>query len=253
VTAHLPEMVWLDLDDTLFDHSYSVACGLERIQRHYDAFAVHRLDKLVHLYNAALNEVYPAYLCGDIDFQEMRRRKFVRFCHKAGIAAAEAPDVAVFHRMYDDAYGRTRRAIPGSVEGVQRLRDLGIGIRVLTNGIRHSQEEKLRIIGLESLIPYLLTSEEAGAAKPDSRIFRWALQKTNKAARDVVMIGDNPINDVEGALSAGIRALYYSRGAVQNVLTTPFGPALVFSDWEQIPGMLQQPDAASEAGQIFSR
>ncbi len=248
-----PEMVWLDLDDTLFDHSYSVARGLECIQRQYPAFAGHRVDDLVRLYNIGLNEVYPDFLSGAIDFQEMRRRKLIRFCELASVAPAAAPDTAAFHPIYDAAYNRERRAVPGSLDAVRRLQKLGIEVAVLTNGISRTQQEKLRAIGFEFLVPHLLPSEEAGFSKPDPRIFEWALHRTCKQAHEIVMIGDNPVNDIEGALGSGIRAIYYDPHFKERSFITRYGAALAFADWNELPGILEQIDPASDPREAFAR
>jgi HAD superfamily hydrolase (TIGR01509 family) len=248
-----PEMVWLDLDDTLFDHSHSVACGLERVQQEYPAFSIHRTAELVRLYNLALEEVYPDYLRGKIDFPEMRRRKFDRFCRKVGVRSGDAPDATTFHKIYDDAYARARRVTPGSVEGVRSLMDRGISVAVLTNGTERGQEDKLRVIGFDFLVPHLLTSEKAGAAKPDPRIFEWALERTGKRAQDVVMIGDNPVNDITGALSAGIRAIHYDRSAVDPTFATPFGKIPVLSDWNQLLAILQALPALCPSTEAVTR
>lgn len=246
-------MVWLDLDDTLFDHSYSVARGLECVLAQYPVFASHEIAELVRLYNVALNEVYPDYLSGEIDFQDMRRRKLDRFCRHAGVPNAEAPDHFIFHRIYDEGYGRERRPTPGSTDGVRRLQEQGIPVAVLTNGMRRVQEEKLRTIGFESLVPCLLTSEEAGAAKPDARIFQWALQRTNKTSQAVVMIGDNPVNDIAGALNAGIRAIYYSPATIESTIATQWGPVTVLSDWKQIPEILEVRASHSDSTIVSAR
>jgi len=235
------KMVWLDLDDTLFDHSHSVGKGLERIQQEYPAFLTHPVPEMVRLYNIALNEVYPDFLSGEIDFPEMRRRKFERFCLKTGAPKTQAPDTTTFHRIYDEAYNKERRAVPGSVDGLKRLEEMGIAVAVLTNGVRRSQEEKLTLIGMESLIPWLLPSDEAGAAKPDARIFHWALEKTGMAAEDVVMIGDNPVNDIYGAQNAGIRAIYYSHSSPDRFFRTDLGEVPVMSDWRQLSELLRHP------------
>ncbi len=245
-------MVWLDLDDTLFDHSYSVGKGLERIQQDYPAFLSHPVPELVRLYNVALNDVYPDFLSGAIDFPEMRRQKFERFCQKAGVSKSEAPDAATFHRIYDEAYNAHRRATPGSIEGVQRLKEAGLPVGVLTNGVRRSQEEKLKIIGLESLIPALLLSEEAGAAKPDPRIFEWALNRTGMAAAEVIMIGDNPVNDIYGAQNAGIRAIYYDPSAAARTFSTALGEVPVMTDWSQLPELLGNASDVSQPAEVAS-
>ncbi len=251
MTLHA-KMVWLDLDDTLFDHSYSVGKGLERIQQEYPAFLSHPVPELVRLYNIALNEVYPDFLSGDIDFPEMRRRKFQRFCLKAGVANTDAPDTTTFHRIYDEAYNQHRRATPGSIEGVQCLKEAGFPVAVLTNGVRRGQEEKLRLIGLESLIPQLLLSEEAGAAKPDPRIFQWALEKTGMAAADVIMIGDNPINDIYGAQNAGIRAIHYDPAATTPTFSTELGEVPVMTNWSQLPELLGNFTDISQNAEVAS-
>ena len=245
-------MVWLDLDDTLFDHSYSVGKGLERVQQDYAAFLSHPVPELVRLYNVALNEVYPDFLSGAIDFPEMRRQKFERFCEKVAVSKAEAPDATTFHRIYDEAYNQHRRATPGSIEGVQLLNELGLPVAVLTNGVRRGQEEKLKVIGLESLIPALLLSEEAGAAKPDPRIFEWALNKTGMTAADVIMIGDNPVNDIYGAQNAGIRAIYYDPAATTRTFSTALGEVPVMTDWSQLPELLGKAADVSQPAEVAS-
>jgi len=251
--GRFPKMVWLDLDDTLYDHSYSVARGLECIQQLYPAFASHPTEKLVRLYNVALNDVYPDYLSGRIDFPEMRRQKFDRFCVLATVPTSQCPNAATFHSIYDEGYFRERRATPGSIGALQRLNDQGIEIAVLTNGVRRIQEEKLQVIGLDSLIPCLLPSEESGTAKPDPQIFRWALAQTKTTARDVVMIGDNPINDIAGALHAGIRAICYAPSASESTIVTEFGLAPVISDWSQIPDALQATSFPAEPAETLAK
>jgi len=238
-------MIWFDLDDTLFDHSYSVGLGIERIRTQYPAFAKCNVPDLVRLYNHALNEVYPDYLRGAFDFAEMRRLKLSRFLSLAGIEISGAPETAVFHRIYDEGYHTKRRATLGSSEALDRLQHEGYEIAVLTNGVQSVQEEKLRHLGFDFLIPNLLTSERAGATKPDPAIFRWALDRTQREPVNVIMIGDNPLNDVQGALNAGIRALYYCPGSRESALTTPAGTAQVISAWKQLPDCLGQLESAT--------
>jgi putative hydrolase of the HAD superfamily len=238
-------MIWFDLDDTLFDHSYSVGLGIASVRAQYPAFMRREIPELVRLYNDALNEVYPGYLLGQFDFAEMRRLKLNRFLSLAGIEQGEGPETAVFHGIYDEGYHSERRATQGSAEALHRLQHEGYGIAVLTNGVQSVQEEKLRHIGFDFLVPNLLSSERAGAPKPDPAIFRWALQQTQRGPESVIMIGDNPLNDIQGALNSGIRALYYCPGSRKSALTTPAGSARVISAWEQIPDCLDTPQSDS--------
>jgi putative hydrolase of the HAD superfamily len=59
----------------------------------------------------------------------------------------------------------------------------------------------------------LVVSEEAGASKPDPRIFEIALARAGCAAEEAVMVGDSWTNDILGARAAGIRAIWFDRDA----------------------------------------
>jgi putative hydrolase of the HAD superfamily len=232
------EMVWFDLDDTLYDHSHAVVRAMECIRLQYQALSRYGPHELMILHNQALDAIYPDYLQGNIGLSEMRLRKLKRFFQSAGIPSSEAPDSMEFHRIYDEVYRSTRRATPGSIEAVQAVKRRGVGVAVLTNGTQAVQEDKLRAIGFGFLMPHLLTSEPVGKSKPDPGIFEWALDATGRAARNVVMIGDSLENDVEPALALGIGAVHYSPSSQEREVTTQHGPARVMTVWAQLASLL---------------
>ncbi|MFZ0963347.1 MAG: HAD family hydrolase [Terriglobia bacterium] len=238
-------MVWFDLDDTLYDHSYAVVCAMERIRVRYPVFSKYEPRELTIVYNQALNAVHPDYLRGNIDLSEMRRRVIERFYGGVGIGVREAPGHKEFRQIYSEAYGRGRRATPGSIEAVEHLKQRGVAVAVLTNGTQADQEDKLRTIGFESLVPCLLTSELAGKTKPDPGIFAWALAQTRRRARNVLMIGDSLENDVEPALGVGISAVHYAPSAPTREVNTKHGSAPVISEWGHLASFL---DAAQRDG-----
>ena len=59
----------------------------------------------------------------------------------------------------------------------------------------------------------VVTSAEAGAAKPDPAVFRAALAAAGCAPGEAVHIGDSAEHDVAGAEAAGIRAVLLRRDA----------------------------------------
>jgi HAD superfamily hydrolase (TIGR01549 family) len=64
---------------------------------------------------------------------------------------------------------------------------------------------------LQGLIAAAVSSSEHGRMKPHRSIFDAALRLIDVAAADAVMVGDNLRQDVEGALSAGMRAILLHR------------------------------------------
>jgi putative hydrolase of the HAD superfamily len=226
--------LWVDLDDTVFDHTYCVCRGLDAIREKYPAFGKSSTEELAVLYNHALNHVYADYLRREISFQEMRRRKLKFLYASLEIQGGEGPALDEFHSIYDAAYRIHRRAIPGSVEILKRFADSGMSLAILTNGDQDIQEEKLRVIGLEWAAPHLLTAQRAGTAKPHPQFYKWALEQTGHDPGNVLMVGDSLENDVEAALRCGLNAVLYAPGAAQPTISTRYGVAPVINRWASL-------------------
>jgi putative hydrolase of the HAD superfamily len=52
---------------------------------------------------------------------------------------------------------------------------------------------------------------EFGAGKPDAAVFRHALDSLGAHPAEACMVGDNLVNDVEGAGQLGIRTIWIDR------------------------------------------
>lgn len=93
--------------------------------------------------------------------------------------------------------------IPGAVETVAGLRARGLELAVVSNwdvGLT----EHLERMGIASFFSAIVTSAEAGAAKPDPVVFRLALERLGVQPGRALHIGDEP-EDEEGARAAGMR------------------------------------------------
>lgn len=79
--------------------------------------------------------------------------------------------------------------------------DLG----VLTNGNADVHE-----IGLADYFRFALCAEELGIGKPDPHPFNEALRRAGVTADAAVHVGDNPVDDIQGAQQAGLRAIWFN-------------------------------------------
>lgn len=79
---------------------------------------------------------------------------------------------------------------------------------VITNGSSETQRLKFYAAGLEQVITSdrLWVSEEVGKAKPDPAIFLLAINTLAEEPENCLHIGDNEMEDLKGALAAGLRA-----------------------------------------------
>jgi putative hydrolase of the HAD superfamily len=73
------------------------------------------------------------------------------------------------------------------------------------------QRGKLERMGIADRFAVVLTSETAGLGNPDPRIFVQAAARLNTPAEACVHVGDDWMRDVEGARSAGFRAVWLDR------------------------------------------
>lgn len=98
---------------------------------------------------------------------------------------------------------------PNVKKTLKKLKQFHVVTAVLTDLTADIQVQKLAKLKIQNCIDLLVTSEEAGADKPDVLPFKLALDKMGLVQEDVVMIGNNPKTDIAGAKNAGIRPILY--------------------------------------------
>jgi putative hydrolase of the HAD superfamily len=146
---------------------------------------------------------YELLLRGEIDF-DTYRRDYVRH----GVEPWGELDEDLF-QAYTDARTRSVDLIElfeDAVDTVRALRAQGLKIGILTNGPSELQRRKLRRIGIEQEVDAVAISEEIGASKPDPEAYSRAIAMLGLEPGEVAMVGDHVVNDVAGALAAGLAA-----------------------------------------------
>jgi putative hydrolase of the HAD superfamily len=146
---------------------------------------------------------YELLLRGEIDY-DTYRRDYVRH----GLAPWGELDDELF-AAYSDARSRSVDLIElfeDAVETIRGLRSRGLKIGILTNGPSELQRRKLRRIGIEQEVDAVAVSEEIGASKPDPEAYQRAVAMLELEPGEVAMVGDHVVNDVAGALAAGLAA-----------------------------------------------
>ncbi|WP_406722883.1 HAD-IA family hydrolase [Streptomyces althioticus] len=95
------------------------------------------------------------------------------------------------------------------LDGLDELRGAGWRVGVATNGAVDIQRAKLTATGIAERVDGVFVSEEAGARKPQRRHFALAAGRCGAVLADGGwMVGDNPVNDIGGGRSAGLRTIW---------------------------------------------
>jgi putative hydrolase of the HAD superfamily len=105
---------------------------------------------------------------------------------------------------------RARHEVFADVPATLRELSASYALGLVTNGASCLQREKLRASGLSDYFEVVVVSADVGVGKPDSSVFREAVVKLG-AGRDAVMVGDSVEKDVNGAIAAGLQAVWVNR------------------------------------------
>jgi putative hydrolase of the HAD superfamily len=100
---------------------------------------------------------------------------------------------------------------PEARELLDRLDAAGMPYGVVTNGSSR-QLRKVEALRLGDRTKTILVSEIFGAKKPERSIFLAAAKSIGVAPDAILFVGDHPVNDVDGAHSAGMMTAWLRRG-----------------------------------------
>ena len=87
----------------------------------------------------------------------------------------------------------------------------GVKLALVTDLTADVQMKKIAILGLDSYIDAVVTSEEARLEKPLTPIFQLALKKIGIAAKDVWVIGDSIEKDIVGGNGVGASTVLFDK------------------------------------------
>jgi putative hydrolase of the HAD superfamily len=122
------------------------------------------------------------------------------------------PSVGDLVASYSNDIARRATCDARTVDALATLRASGWRICIVTNGFTTQQQAKIRNARLDALVDGWVVSESIGAAKPDPLPFDHAIAICGGTRAATWMIGDDPINDIEGAWKAGLLTIWIDHG-----------------------------------------
>lgn len=143
---------------------------------------------------------------------------------------------------FEQTYWRTFLGSAVLFDDVKELLDdlrlLGIPTAIVTDLTAQIQFRKVVYFGLDHYFDYIVTSEEAGHDKPHKAPFQIAVEKMQPKGDCVWMIGDNPLNDIQGGREQiGAVTLQKMHDGVE-AGTGPMTPDAFFGDYKELRKLL---------------
>lgn len=205
--------ILLDLDDTLYDYQ---VCN-EAAKKSLFAFLKRRLGlPLSHITNAfdgARKRVHT-----DLSGTGASHSRFL-YIQKTVEHLSSKTDISVVLEAYEifwNTFLSRMKLFPGVKDFLKKMHSQSIRIAIVTDLTAHIQFRKLKKLTIDSLIDFVISSEEAGREKPETPIFKLALEKLGMKSQDVCMIGDHPEKDMKGSQSLNIKNIFFTKEKAAN-------------------------------------
>jgi putative hydrolase of the HAD superfamily len=196
--GRLPKLVIFDLDDTFYDydaaHGAATAALAAKAQERLGPSGARFIEALAAARGALKADLGPIAAAHDR----------LLYMHRAfeGLGLKSQPLLALdFEQTYWRAFLDASTLRDGARALVDTLRSLAIDRALVTDLTTRIQFRKLVYHGLDEAFDYIVTSEEAGADKPDERVWALLRRKIGNIEGPVWAIGDDPIKDIDGPAS----------------------------------------------------
>ena len=226
----------LDIDNTVYAYAPCHAAGLAAVQAlagsRIAAWQTH--EAFMAAYHQARREVKARV--ADTAAEHSRVLYFKRMLE--GVQGrTEAAWVLALDAAYWDAYYEALVVDEGCYEALLAFSSAGLRMAWVSDFTTEHQLVKLLALGLGDLVEFLVTSEEAGAEKPQPAAVDLALARLGVAPAGAWMVGDSLHRDVGAARARGLTAVWLRRGHANEE-----GPAPdhTVDDWPALRALVDQ-------------
>lgn len=197
------DLFLFDLDDTLLDFRASEKLSFERS---LTGLSVPPDDALFATYQIENRKLWSLFEQGKTTKEDLKVERFRKTFEIHGVKAC--PERASLG--YLRALPETVVLMDHAVEILQWLHRRG-EVGILTNGIKHSQAERIKNSPLHPYISFVSVSEDCGFAKPDVRFFEYSVKLARSFKKSsAIMIGDRWEADILGAQAFGLDSVWFN-------------------------------------------
>lgn len=202
---------FVDIDDTLWWFTENSKVAFAHTYNKMNACEFSPSYEVFHdLYLKKNSELWDLYHHGKIEKDFLVIERFRWVLEQVGYKGDCDAMSSAMNEEYLTYLATLPTIVPGSMELVKRLNDMGLEVNVLSNGFKGIQQQKLESGGLLKYIKNVVLSDDCGYTKPMREIFDYALEVTGARAETSVMIGDNPEADIQGAHEVGWHTIYFN-------------------------------------------
>ncbi|MGG4774176.1 YjjG family noncanonical pyrimidine nucleotidase [Paenalcaligenes sp. Me52] len=199
-----------DLDDTLFDFSISNEWAFKRMLERIGVEVC--AEDIFAEFLAIDTGLWKQFEQGLVTRDQLKVERFARTFARHDVR--ECAEHA--NALYVQGLAEHVALIDGALEVCQALAAVG-EVGVITNGFDAVQRQRIRNAGLQDYISFVASSEVCGHAKPDKRLFDFAVIQAKEFSQDsTLIIGDRLDADILGGNNFSISSCWFNPSKAKN-------------------------------------
>ena len=199
------DIILLDADDTVFDFGQAELLALKRL---FMMYGIPYTDANIRDYQEINDGLWKQFETGAITKDFLLDHRFAFYFAAKGIQA----DGVKANQDYLDGLAEGNILLPGALEVVKRMKELGCRVYLATNGVTRVQKKRLATSEICGLCDGIFVSEEAGSQKPQKEYFDFVFSRLgNPDKKRVLMVGDSLSSDIKGAVEYGLPCCWLNR------------------------------------------
>jgi putative hydrolase of the HAD superfamily len=215
--SQLPTAILLDLDDTILSAFGQAEGQWQRVIASFiEHLAPHPPDDVI-----AAIQAYSKHLWADQARHKHWRHRigearrhivqtaFAELCGKTGRPVPPGEICDALADRFNELHEAELRMFPGAHETLDRLKELGVKLALVTNGAAAPQRRKVVRFALEHRFDHIQIEGEHGFGKPEEQAYRHAMAALGVKAEETWMVGDNLEWEVVAPQRLGIFAIWY--------------------------------------------
>ncbi len=220
-----------DADNTLFDFDAAEAGSLRAV---CDSLGVEMDRQTFNLYHHINKKCWADFEKGTLPQEKIQLTRFSRFLDRLGSGA----DPVAIGNQYLEGLAKSTTLIEGTVEMLDRLKEMDLELIVITNGLKQVQRPHFAATGLTDYFSEIIVSDEIGVSKPHKAFFDYTFEKiVQKDKSKVLIVGDGLASDIKGGMKYGIDTLWFNKRGIE--LPKGFKPTYTMRKLEEIFGIIQ--------------
>lgn len=198
--------IFFDLDHTLWDFDVNSSLAFEAILKK-DHPTIEIAD-FIKKYAPINQACWKLYQYDKITHAELRYNRLKHTFDALEYFVSDAQIESIAHD-YIQLLPENNRLFDGTIEVLEYL-GKRYKLHIITNGFADVQYKKINNSNLGGFFATITNSEMAGVKKPNPVIFEYALNAAQANKESSIMIGDCLEADVQGALDAGLDAIFFN-------------------------------------------